>query len=172
MKKWSISLLVLAALAITAFVVPATSSATGSSPYCPSGQTGTPPYCVTPPPTNPPTNPPPPSVCAAGQVGTFPNCVTPAVSVGTIKINPKTTTVVLSVNAAGKVKVSGKGIKQKSIGVSPGNVKIKVQLTSKEKKLLKKKGKVKVSVTVTYSPTGGTPITKTIKLVIKSKAKS
>jgi hypothetical protein len=165
-KKWSISLLALAGLVIVAAIAPAISSAASASPYCPEGQTGTPPYCTTPPP------PPPPPTCASGQVGTYPNCVTPSLGVSGIKIKPNSTTLVLNINAPGTVKISGKGIKVKISNVQPGNVKLKLQLTPKEKKLLKKKGKLKLKVTITYTPTGGTPVTKHLTVTVVAKNKS
>jgi hypothetical protein len=185
MKKWSIisSLVVVGVLAMAAFATTGVASATGPyEPYCPAGQEGTPPNChpheeggggggggtptgggggtTTP--------PPPPPTCTTGQVGTYPNCVTPAVGVGGIKLQPNSTTLTLKVNAPGTVKLSGKGVKAKLVKVSPGNVKIKVQLTSKEKKLLKKKGKVSLKVKITYTPTGGAPISKTVKITVKA----
>jgi hypothetical protein len=182
MKKWSIlsSLVVIAALAVAAFATTGAASA-GSpyEPYCPAGEEGTPPNCHkheeggggggggggntggggT-------TNPPP--TCKTGEVGTYPNCVVPTVGVGGIKLQPNSTTLTLKINAPGTVKLSGKGVKGKLVNVKPGNVKIKVQLTSKEKKLLKKEGKVSLKVKITYTPTGGTPITKTIKVTVKA----
>jgi hypothetical protein len=182
MKKWSIisSLLVVAALAVAAFATTGPAAAAGgpyTPEYCPTGYEGVPPYCtpvITPPPNegggggtiNPP--PPPPPVCTTGQVGTYPNCVTPALSVSGIKIKPNTSTLILKINAPGTVKLSGKGIKGKLVKVSPGNVKIKVQLTSKEKKLLKEEGTISLKVKITYTPTGGSPVTKTVKVTIKA----
>jgi hypothetical protein len=177
MKKWSISLVVASALlAVAAFALPASSGAV-TGPYCPGPNPGEQykPCEVTPPPTTPPSGggsttpaPPPAPTCTTGQVGTYPNCVAPAVGVGGIKLQPNSTTLTLKVNAPGTVKLSGKGVKAKLVKVSPGNVKIRVQLTSKEKKLLKKKGKVSLKVKITYTPTGGTPITKIVKITVKA----
>ncbi|MFT3865048.1 MAG: hypothetical protein QM729_12305 [Solirubrobacterales bacterium] len=170
MKKWSISLIVVSALGFAALALPTASSA-ASGQYCPGpyepykpceeehheettgggGTTET------------------PKTCASGQVGTYPNCVTPAIGVQGIKIKPNTSTLILKINAPGTVKIYGKGIKAKLVKVSPGTVKIKVRLTPKEKKLLKKKGKVSLKVKIVYTPTGGTPIKKTVKVTIKSK---
>jgi hypothetical protein len=162
MKKWSISLIVAVGLvAVAAFALPTSSGAAG--PYCPvAGQ----PYkaCETPPPPPHET----PKTCAAGQVGTYPNCVTPTIGVNEIKVKPNSSTVTLKVNAPGKLKVSGKGIASTTVSVTPGNVKVKVALTPKEKKLLAKKGKLNLKVTITYTPTGGTPVTKTIKITVKA----
>jgi hypothetical protein len=161
MKKWSIlsSLIVIAALAVAAFATVGPASAAG--PYCPTGTTGTPPNCV-------PVTPPPPPTCSTGQVGTYPNCVTPALEANEIKVAPNSSTVTLKVNAPGKIKVSGKGVAGTTVSVTPGNVKVKVKLTSKEKELLKSKGKLTLKVKVAYTPTGGKPVTKTIKVTFKA----
>jgi hypothetical protein len=164
MKKWSISLIVVSALGIAAFALPAASSAATTpcpAPYEPYKQ------CE-----EKPKEPPKEETktCAAGQVGTYPNCVTPVLDVGSITVKPNSSTITLKINAAGTVKVSGKGIKTATVKVSPGNVKITVKLTSAEKKILKKKGTLKLKVTITYTPTGGSPITKTVKVTIKSPA--
>jgi hypothetical protein len=178
MKKWSIisSLVVVAALMVAAFATTAVSSAGNPyEPYCPTGEEGTPPNC------HKPTTgggggggggtTEPPKTCAAGQVGTYPNCVTPALEVKEIKVDPKSSTVSLTVNAPGKIKVSGKGIVSTTVSVKAGKVKIKVKLTPKEKEKLKEKGKLTLKVTVTYTPTGGTPVTKTVKITVKSPSK-
>jgi hypothetical protein len=188
MKKWSIisSLVVVAALAMAAFATTGIASAVGPyEPYCPAGEEGTPPNChpheeggggggeqpggggggTTNPPPPPP---PPPPPCATGQIGTYPNCVTPALDVGSITVKPNSSTVTFKVNAPGKVKVSGKGIATTTVSVKAGNVKIKVKLTKEEKEKLKKQGKLTLKVKVTYTPTGGTPVTKTVKITFKA----
>ncbi|MBS1676337.1 MAG: hypothetical protein JST08_03025 [Actinobacteria bacterium] len=116
-------------------------------------------------------NPTPPTTttpqgCAAGQVGTYPNCITPTVSVAGVKFEENNSTVVLKVNAAGTVKVSGKGVKAKTTKVKSGNNKIKVQLTSQEKKVLSEKGKVSLKVTIAYTPTGGKATKKTVNVTV------
>jgi hypothetical protein len=183
MKKWSIitSLIVVSALAVAAFATTVSAAAAGN-PYepttCPTGEEGVPPYCK-------PVTPPPngggggggqggggggttPTTCPAGQVGTPPNCVIPTLSIGGVKIKPNTSTLILKINAPGTVKVSGKGVKSKLVKVKPGNAKIKVLLTPAEKKLLKETGKVSLKVTIVYTPTGGSPIKKTVKITFKS----
>lgn len=170
MKKWSISLIVAAGLLVAAFAVPASAGAAG--PYCPGPNPGEQ-YkpCETPPKETPPKETP--KTCGAGQVGTFPNCVTPVVELNEVKVKPNSSTLTLQVNAPGKITVSGKGIVATTISVSPGKVKIKVKLTPKEKAKLKEKGKLVINVKITYTPTGGTPTTKTIKVTLKSpKSKS
>jgi hypothetical protein len=161
MRNRLILLLSAAALATAVMLVPSASAAN-----CPAGQEGTPPYCKTTP-TKP--TPPPPATCAAGQVGTPPNCVTPTVDVGGVKIKPGSSSITLSINTPGTVKVSGKGIKTKTVSAAAGAVKLKVILTPQEKKILKKKGKVKITATITYTPTGGTPMTKKVTIVVQGK---
>jgi hypothetical protein len=141
MRNRLILLLSSAALLAAVMLIPSAASAA----TCPPGQEGTPPYCKDVPPT---------------------------IDVETVKVTPGTSTVTLNVSAPGTVKVSGKGVKPSSIKVSAaGDVKVKVALTPAEKKLLNKKGKVTLKVTITYTPTGGSPITKTVKIVVKKKGK-
>jgi hypothetical protein len=173
MKKWSISLIVAAGLLVAAFAVPASAGAAG--PYCPGPNPGEQ-YkpCETTPPVETPKETPKevPKTCAAGQIGAYPNCVTPTIDVSEVKVTPNSSTVKLEVNAPGKVKVQGKGLQTTTVSVSPGMVKIKLKLTPKEKKKLKEKGKLTIKVKVTYTPTGGTPVTKTIKVTVKAPKKS
>lgn len=169
MKKWSISLIVAAGLLVAAFAVPASAGAVG--PYCPGPNPGEQYKPCTPPTTTPPVVTPPaetPKTCAAGQTGTYPNCVTPSIDVSEIKVKPNSSTLTLAVNAPGKIKVSGKGLTTSTVSVKPGNVKIKLKLTPKEKAKLKEKGQLTITVKVTYTPTGGTPVTKTIKVTVKA----
>jgi hypothetical protein len=168
MKKWSISLILSACmLAVAVFALPSVAGAAG--PYCPGPNPGEQykPCESTPTPTPTPT-PETPKTCAAGQTGTYPNCVTPTVDVEAIKVAPNSSTLTLAVNAPGKIKVTGKGVQTTTVSVSPGNVKIKLKLTPKEKAKLKEKGKLTIKVKVTYTPTGGSPVTKTIKVTVKA----
>lgn len=134
MKKWSICLL--AAAALVAFAVPATSSAAGATSStagkCPKGQIGTPPYCAT-----------------------------PYLKIKGFQRSSHSCTVTFVVNAAGKVKFSGEGVQAKTEQVQPGTGTITVELTAKSKELLKETGKLKLSLTTTYFPTGGSKIAKT-----------
>lgn len=165
MKKWSISLIVAASLmAVAAFALPASSGAAG--PYCPGPGQPYKPCETTPPPKETPKEAP--KTCASGQVGAYPNCVTPALDVSAVTVKPNGTTVTFKVNAPGKVKISGKGIATTTVSVKAGNVKIKVKLTKEEKEKLKKKGKLTLKVKVTYTPTGGTAVTKTVKITFKA----
>ncbi len=192
MKKWSIisSLVVVCAFAVAAFATTGVAAAADPyHPYCPTGEEGTPPYCH--PPTGPGTGNPGggggggntgggggggtgtgtgggSQACPAGKVGVPPNCVTPALDVNEVKVNPNSSTVSMVVNAPGKVKVSGKGIVSSTVSVSAGKIKVKIQLTPKEKEKLKEKGELKFKVKVTYTPKGGTPVTKVVKITVKA----
>jgi hypothetical protein len=195
MKKWSIltSLVVFAALAVASFATVGAASADNYHPYCPSGEEGTPPYC------HPPVGGGGggggggtgggggggtggggtggggggggggTSSCPTGQVGTPPNCVTPTINVNEIVTQPNSSTVTFKVNAPGKVKVSGKGVASTTVSVTPGKVKVKVKLTKAAKEELKEKGHLTLKVKVTYTPKGGTPITKIVKVTFKSQ---
>ena len=48
-------------------------------------------------------------------------------------------------------------------------VKLKMKLTKKGKKVLRKKGKLKVRLAITFTPTGGTANTEVTKITIKKK---
>jgi hypothetical protein len=168
MKKWSISLVIAAGLLVAAFAVPASAGAAG--PYCPGPNPGEQYEPCGTPPRQPPKEVP--KTCAAGQIGIYPNCVTPTVEMSSVKVRRTVSTVTLAVNAPGTVKVAGKGVKTKTVTVTPGNVKVKLKLKPKEKQKLQEKGKVKVKVKVTYTPTGGSPVTKTIKVTFKAGKKS
>jgi hypothetical protein len=186
MKKWSIitSLVVFAALAVASFAAVGSASADPYHPYCPTGEEGTPPYC------HPHTGGGGgggggtgggggggtgggggggTSSCPTGQVGAPPNCVTPTINVNKISTQPNSSTVTFKVNAPGKVKVSGKGVASTTVSVQPGKVKVKVKLTKAAKEELKEKGHLTLKVKVTYTPKGGTPITKIVKVTFKSQ---
>jgi hypothetical protein len=152
-----VSLLCAAALAIAAFLAVPSGAA---ADVCPPGQSGMPPYCTTPPPPN----------CPAGQVGTPPNCVVPAFSIVGTKAGGQKLTVTFEVNAAGTLTVSGAGIASKSVDVAPGEVKIKLTLTSAAKRALKKKGKVKLKLSAVYQP-GADPQTKSLTVIVKKPGK-
>jgi hypothetical protein len=178
MKKWSIisSLVVVVALAAAAFATTGAASAGGPyQPYCPAGEEGTPPNCHKPSGgggggggTGGGGGGGGTSSCPTGEVGTPPNCVTPALEVKEIKVTPNSSTVAFKVNAPGKVTVSGKGIASTTVSVQAGKVKIKVKLTPEEKQLLKEKGQLTLKVKVTYTPKGGSPVTKTVKITFKA----
>ena len=51
-------------------------------------------------------------------------------------------------------------------------VKLKMKLTKKGKKVLRKKGKLKVRLAITFTPTGGTANTEVTKITIKKKKRN
>lgn len=107
------------------------------------------------------------AVCPPGQTGTPPYCVTPTIVIKKVKATPAAITITVKVNAAGRVKVSGKGIKTTTVSVQPGSTTLMANLTTQEKKLLDQKGKVRIQVTIAYTPTGGSTIVKTVTVTIK-----
>jgi hypothetical protein len=102
---------------------------------------------------------------------------------GKLKRNKKkgTATLTVDVPGPGKLVLSGKGlVKQRPADAfhasvlakavsAAGKVKLKVRSKGKKRRKLNRTGKVKVKAKVTYTPTGGTPNTrsKTIRLVKK-----
>jgi subtilisin-like proprotein convertase family protein len=101
-------------------------------------------------------------------------------SFGKLKRNKKrgTATLAVIVPSAGTLDLSGKGVvKQRPLGPAhrvlaktvsaAGTVKLKIKAKGKAKKHLDRIGTVKVKAKVTYTPTGGSPNTKTkrIKLI-------
>lgn len=93
-------------------------------------------------------------------------------SFGKLKLNPKkgTATLGVKVTAAGRLALSGKGIKKANASASKaGEVKLAVKLVGKAKRTLASTGKAKVKATVTFTPSGGKPVTKTKTLKLKKK---
>ena len=79
-------------------------------------------------------------------------------TLGKLKLNKKKGTAKLTatVNEAGSLKLSGKGLKAVAKQASgAGNVILQVKPKGKTKKTLAKKGKTKVKIIVTFTPTGG-----------------
>ncbi len=92
-----------------------------------------------------------------------------AFSLGKAKVHTKngTATLGVTVPAAGKVKLSGKGVKGATVNAkAAGAVNLTVKASGKAAQKLAKTGKVKVKVSVTFTPTGGSPTThsKTVTL--------
>jgi hypothetical protein len=92
---------------------------------------------------------------------------------GKAKLNKKrgTAKLPITVPGAGKLQLSGKGVKKANkTADKKGTYKLKVRPSKKTAKKLKKAGKAKVKVKVSYTPTGGQSKTKSkkIKLVRKS----
>lgn len=172
MKKWSIisSLVVIGALAIAALAMAGPASAGNPyEPHCPAGEEGTPPYCHKQP-GGGGGGGEPPKTCPAGQVGTYPNCVIPALQIKKLKVTNFKAVVTVLVNAPGTLVASGKGLHtSKPRTVSAGSYNLAMQLRKGKRRQLRKTGKVAVTVTVLYSPTGASPISKTLEFVFKAK---
>lgn len=142
-------LLLAGTLAAAALASPATSAAA----ECPPGETGTPPYCTP--------NPQPSNKFNLGKVK-----------------HPKTgvVTIRVKVSSGGTFTATGKWMrKAQAKGKAAGSFTLKLKLTKKGMKKLKKaKGRqLRIKVKFTFSPTGGTPRTKYKKLifrVVKSKS--
>ena len=139
-----------------------------TGPTSPTGPTG---------PTEPtgPTGPTQPTG-PTGPTGPTTPIPSNAFSFGKVKLNKKkgVATLQVKVPGAGKVQLLGsKKVKKSSKTASAkSTVKLTVRAKGKAAKQLKKKGRAKVSAKVKFSPSGGTPRTKskTVKL-IKKRAK-
>lgn len=89
---------------------------------------------------------------------------------GKLKLNKKKGTAKLSVTVpgAGKLALSGKGVKKsKKTAKKAGTVKLAVKPSGKSKKKLGKMGKLKVKVKVKFSPDDGEPNTLSKKVKLK-----
>jgi hypothetical protein len=102
------------------------------------------------------------------------NSVTP----GETALNKKkgTATLNLTLPNPGDLTASGNGVKassaghavvSKSVGAGPAQLLIKAK--GKKKKTLNETGKVKLNLAITYTPTGGDPSTKSMKVKLKKK---
>jgi hypothetical protein len=97
-------------------------------------------------------------------------------TVGTVTRNKKKGTAALSLTLpnAGDLTASGKGAKIAAGGaaaiskaVGAGAAQLLVKAKGKQRKTLNSSGKVKLNVAITYTPTGGTPYTQSIKVKLK-----
>lgn len=91
---------------------------------------------------------------------------------GKLKLSPKkgTATLAVKVTAAGRLALSGKGLKKATASAAKaGEVKLAVKLVGKAKRTLTATGKAKVKATVTFTPSGGKAVTKTKTLKLKKK---
>ena len=117
------------------------------------------------------TTQPPPAVTAASVTFTGPGNVTspppPAkVSVLTRVVHRSTFFVRVKVPAKGRITITGAGIKTVRKSVSKaGTYRLRVTLTAKETKALKRKLKLKLRVT--YGPAGGTASSATVSLTVE-----
>jgi hypothetical protein len=104
--------------------------------------------------------------------------ITTTFTVNAIKRNKQkgTATLTVTVPFAGELTGAGKGIKVTNAAVSsmtvsaPGSVRLLIKARGrKKKKKLNSTGEVKVKPKITYTPTGGEPATKSVKLKLKKK---
>lgn len=101
------------------------------------------------------------NACGGSATATASFKVAKAFKLGKVKANPKKGTATIKVNAlgAGKLTLSGKGLKkQKKALKKAGKVALAVLPTSKTLSKLVESGKVKVKATVAFKPQGGKPI--------------
>jgi hypothetical protein len=110
----------------------------------------------------------------------------PAPSLNALKsvVKAAVATIPLEVVGAGSVSATGtaklpKGKKLKllaagsgsAVASASGTVQLNFKLNGPAKKYLAKKGKLSVSVKITFTPAGGTPITRTVSVSFKAKKK-
>ena len=96
-------------------------------------------------------------------------------SVDAIRRNKKkgTATLTVTVAHAGELTGAGKGVKVANAAVisktvsAPGSVRLLIKAKGKKKKRLNSTGKVKVKPKITYTPTGGEPGTRSVKVMLK-----
>lgn len=126
-----------------------------------------------PPAPGPPPPPPPPNdISTPGGSVTFNNgTFTVPVTVpgpGTLTAGqaPAATTSRVTAAAAATKKLVKRATKTVT---QAGVVKLKMRLTKKGKKVLRKKGKVKVRLAITFTPTGGAANTEVAKITVKKK---
>jgi hypothetical protein len=102
-----------------------------------------------------------------------PPTVSPVVnvfSIGNVTKNKRkgTATIPVTVPGPGSLALSGNGIKAGGATATAGStVKLVVRAKGKKKRKLSDTGKVVVNPTITYSPTGGTPNSQTLKVKLK-----
>jgi len=86
------------------------------------------------------------------------------------KINGRTATVTLKLPGAGKIRTTGGRTKAKTTRIKKaGKATIKVRLTNKAAATLADTGRVKTAIRVRFTPAGGRPNTKTIRLTFTRK---
>lgn len=115
-----------------------------------------------------PSNPivPPSSTAPPKTIAPAPKPLAPSVKVKKVVKLTKTgkAKLTLSFNEAGKVKVSGKGIKTVSRKVKTGTATLTLSTVGKAKKALTETGKAKVSTKIAFTSSAGTVVTTTRKV--------
>jgi hypothetical protein len=103
--------------------------------------------------------------------------ITSTFTVDAITRNKKkgTATLTVTVAHAGELTGAGKGVRVANAAVigktvsAPGSVQLLIKAKGRKKKKLNSTGKVKVKPKITYTPTGGEPVTKSVKVKLKKK---
>jgi PKD repeat protein len=107
-------------------------------------------------------------VDTAGNAGTVTHTVTVTkATITSVSVKNKTkkgATIVVGVNAAGKVSGGGKS---KTAG-GAGNVSLKIKLSKSQRNKLASQGKLTVKIKVTFQPNVGSAVTKTVKIKFKA----
>jgi hypothetical protein len=101
--------------------------------------------------------------------------ITSTFTVDAITRNKKkgTATLTVTVAHAGELTGAGKGVRVANAAVisktvsAPGSVQLLIKAKGKKKKKLNSTGKVKVKPKITYTPTGGEPGTRSVKVKLK-----
>ena len=100
-----------------------------------------------------------------------------AFALGEVRRNKKKGTAALTVSVPnpGQVALSGKGVKTAAAArtaktvPSAGEVKLRLKAKGKKKRRLNKTGKVTIKPKITYTPTGGDPSTRSLRLKLKRR---
>ncbi len=107
-------------------------------------------------------------VDTAGNAGTVTHTVTVTqATITSVNVKNKTkkgATIVVGVNAAGKVSGGGKS---KTAG-GAGTVSLKIKLSKSQRNKLASQGKLTVKIKVTFQPNVGSAVTKTVKIKFKA----
>jgi hypothetical protein len=100
-------------------------------------------------------------------------------TLGNVDRNRKKGTATITVNAPnpGELVVTGNGVTGASaVGAvsattvsAPGPIELLIKAKGKKKRKLKRAGKVKVNPSITYTPTGGSPSTQSLKVTLKKR---
>jgi hypothetical protein len=75
----------------------------------------------------------------------------------------------VTVPGAGTLSLSGRGVAGQQASTSASTVKLRVKGKGKKRERLNQTGKVKLNLAITYSPAGGEPSTRSIKVKLKKK---
>jgi hypothetical protein len=98
-------------------------------------------------------------------------------AISTVKRNKNkgTATIAVTLPNPGELTGSGKGVQASSAravtgrSVAAGPAQLLIKAKGKKRKTLNETGKVKLTVAITYTPTGGSPSTQSVKVKLKKK---